>query len=100
MRVKSRRRRCRIEFKEFARVVRQIPDDQFVAVRRVHRQRPDHRQTSALARIHPRQVDKGPADADFGVDRVLAAQPQAEVPQPRLSRAYQPRQAQRGAHVR
>ena len=93
-----------IQPRHLRRRLPQVPDDDLVLVDRVRRQRPDHRDAAALGAVAARHVQERPALRLGGVDlvehRVLLAQPQAEIPQPRLLRLDPPRQRERGAHVR
>jgi hypothetical protein len=82
------------------RVVRQVPDDDLVLVRRVRRQRPHHGQAAALHRVHARQVQEGPADAHLGAHRVLVLRSFRQKSHSRGCCALdQPRQRDGGAHV-
>ena len=85
---------------QLGRVVGQIPDDDFVLVLRVGAERHHHRQAAALGRVHAGDVQHGAAHHQFGLHCGLAAQLQAEVPQPGLARLHQPGQGDGGAHVR
>ena len=85
---------------QLGRVVRQVPHDDLVLVLRVRCQRHHHGQAAALGRVHAGDVQHGAAHHQLGLHRGLAAQLQAEVPQPGLARLHQPGQGDGGAHVR
>ena len=96
--------RLGVQPQQLGGVVREIPDDQLVAVGRVGGQRPDQCQPAALDAVHARDMQQRPPlrlrAGDLGLHRLLPAQAQAEVEQPRLRLAQRPRQADGGAHVR
>ena len=91
-----------VESVEFAGVGREVPDDQLVLVGRVSAERPHRGEATPLGRVHAGDVQEGPprTGTDLRHHRVLAVQPEAEVPQAGLVPADQPRQADGGTHVR
>ena len=91
--------------RQLARVLRQIPGDDFVLVGRVAGQWPHHRQAAALGTKHARDVQKRPCvggdgwQVQFGGDAVFFVQRQRKVKQLGLVLAHQTRQRNRRAHV-
>ncbi len=102
----ARADRLGIEGEQFGRIVAAIPDQDFILVGRVLRQRIDEGQAAVLDREHAGHVQerlarfRGLVQADLGGDAVLAAQLQAKVEQARLLAADQARQRDGRAHVR